>query len=146
LPQSASRSGFEPDERFSTHTNRAKHIDEVYAYVADVMRVRTTAEWRELLDAADIPNQPMNSPQEIIDDPHLREVGFIRAEEHPTEGLLRTMGPPTFWSGTALGDIPPAPRLGEHSAEVLRALGYADREIAALVASGATTTILPDKD
>jgi crotonobetainyl-CoA:carnitine CoA-transferase CaiB-like acyl-CoA transferase len=134
----------ERDQRFSTHTNRAKHIDEVYAYVADVMRVRTTAEWRELLDTADIPNQPMNSPQEIIDDPHLREVGFIRAEEHPTEGRLRTMGPSTFWSGTTLGDIPPAPRLGEHSAEVLRALGYADREIAALVASGAT--IVADRD
>ena len=127
----------EQDERFATPTSRAQHIDEVYAYVADVMRTRTTAEWRAVLDEADIPNQPMNSPADLLADPHLRGAGFIGDEEHPTEGRLRTMRAPTSWSGTPPGRLAPAPRLGEHTVEVLRDAGYSDPEIEALLREGA---------
>jgi crotonobetainyl-CoA:carnitine CoA-transferase CaiB-like acyl-CoA transferase len=124
---------FERDERFATQTNRARHIDEVYAYVAEVMRKRTTAEWQKLLDEADIPHQPMNSPADILADPHLRATGFIAEETHPTEGRLRRLGTPTSWSGTPPGVPTPAPRFGEHTVEVLREAGYSDREIDALL-------------
>jgi crotonobetainyl-CoA:carnitine CoA-transferase CaiB-like acyl-CoA transferase len=124
---------FERDERFATQTNRARHIDEVYAYVAEVMRKRTTAEWQKLLDEADIPHQPMNSPADILADPHLRATGFIAEETHPTEGRLRRLGTPTSWSGTPPGVPAPAPRFGEHTVEVLREAGYSDREIDALL-------------
>lgn len=128
---------FESDARFSTHTNRAQHIDAVYAEVARLMRERTTNEWRVLLDTADIPNMPMNSPRDLLDDPHLSAVGFIRQVEHPTEGRLRTPGNPTAWSRTACTEPSPAPGLGEHSAEVLGELGYTAADIAALQVSGA---------
>ena len=125
------------DARFTTLASRAAHIEEVYAYVAEVMRTRTTAEWRELLDAADIPNQPVNSPADLANDPHLRESGFIGTEEHPTEGRLRTMGNPTSWSGTPTGPVTPAPRLGEHTVALLREAGYADGDIDAMLKIGA---------
>lgn len=133
----------ERDQRFSTHTNRAHHIDEVYAYVSEVMSKRTTADWQRILDAADIPNMPMNSPQDMLDDRHLREVGFFRADQHPTEGKMYVMGSPTAWSLTAPGDLAPAPRLGEHSIAVLREAGYTEREISALLEAGAT--VVPPK-
>jgi len=128
---------FERDPRFTTHSARAAHVAEIYAYVADVMRTRTTAEWRALLDAADIPNQPVNSPTTLADDPHLRATGFIAMEEHPSEGRLRVMGNPTAWSATPPGALAPAPRLGEHTVAVLREAGYDEGAIEALLATGA---------
>lgn len=126
------------DARFSTHTNRAHHINEIYAHVSETMATRTTADWQHIFDAADIPNMPMNSPQDLLDDPHMRDIGFFRTEQHPTEGKLRVMGSPTAWSLTTSGELAPAPRLGEHSLDILREAGCADGEISALMETGAT--------
>jgi crotonobetainyl-CoA:carnitine CoA-transferase CaiB-like acyl-CoA transferase len=128
--------GLTQDERFSTHTQRAAHIDAVYSYVADIMLTRSTAEWQALLGAADIPNMLMNSPQDLLDDPHLQAVGFIRDTEHPTEGRLRTPGNPTRWSHTPCAEPRPAPLLGQHTAQVLREVGYAEDVIQAMLAAG----------
>lgn len=126
------------DPRFATHGGRAANIEAVYEEVARLMAQRTTGEWRELLDGADVPNMPANSPEELMDDPHHRATGFIREVEHPTEGRLRMTGCPTRWSGTPPPEHGlPAPRLGEHSVSILREAGYGDAEIAAMLASGA---------
>ncbi len=129
---------YERDQRFSTHTNRARAIDEVYAWVAEIMRTRTTAEWRELLEKADIPHGPMNSPADLLADPELTATGLLRLEDHPSEGRMHVMGTPTAWSETGPDDPLPAPRLGEHSAALLAAAGYSDDEIRALAAAKAT--------
>jgi crotonobetainyl-CoA:carnitine CoA-transferase CaiB-like acyl-CoA transferase len=133
----------ERDARFATLASRTNHITEVYAYVAQVMRTRTTAEWRALLDEADIPNQPVNSPADLAEDPHLLASGFIGFEQHPTEGRLRTMGSPTSWFGTPAGPIAPAPALGEHTVDVLHEAGYSDDEIDAMLRTGAATATAP---
>jgi crotonobetainyl-CoA:carnitine CoA-transferase CaiB-like acyl-CoA transferase len=132
---------FTRDSRFSSHGNRAAHIDAVYAEVAQLMLQRTVAEWKALLDTADIPNMPMNSPQDLLEDAHLQAVGFIRNTEHPTEGALRTTGNATTWSHTPLdAEAAPAPRLGQHSAEVLREAGYSAAEIEKMMADGIAAT------
>jgi crotonobetainyl-CoA:carnitine CoA-transferase CaiB-like acyl-CoA transferase len=129
---------FERDPRFSTQQNRSRHISEVYAWVADIMPTRTTAEWQTLLDEADIPYQTVRSIDELLDDPHLRATGFIGEEAHPTEGRVRTLGNPSNWSGTPTGNVNPAPGLGEHSATVLRRAGYTDAEIQRMASLGIT--------
>jgi crotonobetainyl-CoA:carnitine CoA-transferase CaiB-like acyl-CoA transferase len=133
---------FEADPRFASQADRARHYDEVYAYVAEMMRTRTTAEWAQALADADIPHMPMNSLEDIVADAHLRRVGFLRDQEHPTQGRLRTIGSPTSWSASGSPEVSPAPRLGEHSVEVLRELGYADEVIEAMLRHGATA--VPD--
>ncbi len=126
------------DPRFATHAARAADIEAVYEEVARLMAQRSTAQWRELLDAADVPNMPAHSPEELIEDPHHRATGFIREVEHPTEGRLRMTGCPTRWSGTPPPrETLPAPRLGQHSVAILREAGYANAQIEAMLASGA---------
>jgi crotonobetainyl-CoA:carnitine CoA-transferase CaiB-like acyl-CoA transferase len=125
------------DPRFATHGARAEHIEAVYAEVARLLLERTTADWQALLDAADVPNMPMNAPQDLLDDPHHAATGFVRTIEHPSEGRLRSTGRPTRWRGVDDWQPTPAPRLGEHSTAVLRELGYAETDIAGMLATGA---------
>jgi crotonobetainyl-CoA:carnitine CoA-transferase CaiB-like acyl-CoA transferase len=129
---------FGRDPRFASHSARAANIDAVYAEVSRIMRTRTTAQWRELLDAADVPNMPMNSPADLLENPQLRATGFVQDVEHPSEGPIHTLAHPTRWSGTPPARaFDPAPRLGEHTVEVLREAGYTDEHIEELLASGA---------
>lgn len=129
---------FEQDERFSTPTKRSQHIAEVYAYVADELRTRTSAEWLTALSDADIPVMPLNSLEALLEDPHLRETGFFKIVDHPTEGRIRTMRLPSRWSESSPDEPRPAPRLGQHSVEVLKEVGYADAEIEVMRAAGVT--------
>jgi crotonobetainyl-CoA:carnitine CoA-transferase CaiB-like acyl-CoA transferase len=126
------------DPRFSNHEARSRNIAAAYAFVAEQIRTRTSAEWLQLLREADIPVTPLNSLDELIDDAHLADAGFFTITEHPTEGRLRAMAPTGKWSESVPGELRPAPRLGEHSAEILSEAGYAEDEIRVMRASGVT--------
>ena len=117
------------DPRFASHTERSAHIDWVYGQVADIMRTRTTAQWRTLLDQADIPNMPINSPEELLRDAHLASVGFFPEIDHPSEGKMHTMRTPTSYSATPCAAPSPAPTLGQHTLEVLQSAGYSTDEV-----------------
>lgn len=125
------------DPRFVSFPSRMAHIDEVYAELAVIMRTRTTAEWMDLLEQADVPAMPMHDFESVLDDPHLKEIGFFQALEHPSEGRIRAMAPPVTLSRTPARPSRPAPRQGEHGVEILREAGFSDNDIASLTASGA---------
>jgi len=130
--------GLSRDPRFATHSARAANIDAVYAEVSRIMRTRTTVQWRELLDTVDVPNMPMNSPADLLASPQLRATGFVQDAVHPTEGTMHTLAPPTRWSATPPSrEFAPAPRLGEHTVELLREAGYAAERIEQLLENGA---------
>jgi len=124
-------------EKYSTQEARSRNYGEAYAFVADEMKKRTTAEWLEALEAADIPVQRMNSLADIVADPHLAATGFFRSVEHPTEGKLRSMAVPSEWSESPPEYRRHAPRLGEHTREVLAEAGLPASDIERLLASGA---------
>jgi crotonobetainyl-CoA:carnitine CoA-transferase CaiB-like acyl-CoA transferase len=126
------------DPRFVSLSARARHIEEICAFVATTLRTRSTADWAALFSAADIPWMRMNSLDELIDDPHLGETHFFRRMQHPSEGVLRTTAIPTRFSCSVPAPAQPAPRLGQHSAEILREVGYSDAEIRSMAAQGAT--------
>lgn len=133
------RPGFmESDPRFTSLNVRTQHMNDLHRIVGDIFIERTTAEWIEALMRADIPVMPLHTLDTIFDDPHLKAVGFFEWEEHPSEGRVRRMRAPYTWSDSQPVSSRPAPRLGEHSAEVLREAGYSDAEIATLVARGVT--------
>ena len=132
------RSELRNDHRFKDMTSRTNNVKEVYMFVAEILKSRTTSEWLEVFDRADIPAMPMQTLENLIEDAHLKTVKLFELAEHPTEGAIRQMRNPTQWSATPLGAIRHAPRLGEHSREVLREIGYSDSQFEQLLKSGVT--------
>lgn len=128
------------DPRFRNHTERGVNIAEIYAYVADIMQTRSTADWLQALDAADIPVMPMHTPSSLVTDPHLEASGFFQLVEHPTEGMLRMMKPTLSWSEGPLTIRSLPPSLGQHSAEILREAGYSNEDITEMVKNQVTRT------
>ena len=128
---------FADDERFSTLAQRTANIGELYEIVIERMRRRTTAEWRERLDAFDVPNGVVTDLEGLFADPYLANTGFFERVEHPTEGRMLTTAVPVMFSGSpgASFRLPP-PRLGEHTRSVLRELGYSDTEVDEIACQG----------
>ena len=128
------------DPRFASHATRTRHIDAILAMMAAKFLTRPTAEWLDLLAAADCPVTPVHTLETIFEDPHLLASGFFTAEEHPTEGRIKGMGIPVRYSATPTGERRPAPKLGGDTASILGEAGFDDAAIAALLASGAIRT------
>jgi len=117
------------DGRFATTAHRVRNYDELYSIVATQLKLRTTAEWHEVLDEQDIPNGPMHSLQELLHDPYLKETGFFLHYDHPSEGPAVTTAVPVAFSATPGGVHRPPPLLGEHNQEVFAEIGLDQLQI-----------------
>jgi crotonobetainyl-CoA:carnitine CoA-transferase CaiB-like acyl-CoA transferase len=106
------------DPRFNDPVRRSQNINALYAILAELVAERTTAEWQTLLKDADIPMAPIISPEQLLDDPHLRSVGFFKQVTHPTEGEILTLSIPVGFSRTPGSVRRHPPRLDEHGSEI----------------------------
>lgn len=114
------RDDMDSDPRFKNQTTRTTHIGSIYADLAKIFLTRTTDEWMDVLNAADIPVMPLHDLRSILEDPHLVGTGFFEELDHPSEGKIRGMRIPSRWSVTQPAPPPPAPRLDEHGDEIRR--------------------------
>lgn len=130
----AGRPELADDPRYADIGARTENIESLYDFLAGVFPTRSTQEWLDAMIEADIPAATMNTPQTLLDDPHMQSVGFFQTVDHPSEGRLRTIGLPQSWSATPLTQRHPAPRLGEHTRELLGEYGFTEAEVAALLA------------
>jgi len=92
----------------------------------------------DILTHADVPVMPMHDLESLLSDPHMVATDRFPVVDHPTEGKIRSMKVSANWSETPVETDRLAPRLGEHSAEVLHEAGYSHDEIAAMVHDGVT--------
>jgi formyl-CoA transferase len=113
--------------------NRRRLAEEIEAVTA----TRPRAHWLETLDHAGVPCGPILDYQEVFADPQVRERELVQEIEHPSAGRVRVVGPPVKLSETPARIRRPSPRLGEHTAEVLREIGRTDQEIRELADGGA---------
>ena len=126
------------DPRFSSVQARFANVAAYFEIRMQSLKTRTTAEWIEILEKHDVPCMPYHTLDSLLDDPHLAEVGFFEMKDHPTEGRIRNFRLPNRWSSGVRKDWNPAPKLGQHSAEILREAGYTQQEIERLIGDGVT--------
>lgn len=122
------------DPRFVSIGARSEHVDALYGILAEGLRARTTAEWLSLLGELDIPCGPVESLRSLLDNEYLAETGFFRTETHPSEGRAMVPAIPVEFSASPASVRRLWPRLGQHTEEVLREIGYNAEQIAAIVA------------
>jgi crotonobetainyl-CoA:carnitine CoA-transferase CaiB-like acyl-CoA transferase len=123
------------DERFATPKARRRNSAELCALLDEIFATRTRDEWGVAFDREDLWWAPVQSLDEVVDDPQVRASGaFV---EVPDDGSSATMvATPVDFAGTPWAPRAMPPELGQHTDEVLRELGYDDGRIAALRASG----------
>jgi crotonobetainyl-CoA:carnitine CoA-transferase CaiB-like acyl-CoA transferase len=103
-------------------------IDDVRA----VFRTRTQAEWTELFKATDACCEPILSVEEALNEPQTLARAMLVETMHPEAGRLRQLGAPIKFSDVEPDTNRTAPALGQHTEEILGALGYGAAEISAL--------------
>jgi crotonobetainyl-CoA:carnitine CoA-transferase CaiB-like acyl-CoA transferase len=124
----------ERDPRFADITARTANIDALYDMIADEIKCRTNAEWLTLLQENDIPCMVPHTLESLMEDPHLADAAFFKWEDHPSEGRIRTMREPSTWSETKPPTGTFAPRLGQHTREILAEAGFNRTDIDDLIA------------
>lgn len=116
------RNEYKDDPRFQTLSERVQHIEVLYGLIDEEASKLTSQEWVTFCDRVSIPCMPVLDLEDLPDDEHMRAVGFFEKATHPTEGPYRAMRAPVTFSGSSFRIRNHAPRLGEHTEEVLAEL------------------------
>jgi crotonobetainyl-CoA:carnitine CoA-transferase CaiB-like acyl-CoA transferase len=109
----------ETDERFQSQESRTRHAEDVGRFLSKQLESRGNDEWLKVLNEIDIPACPVNSIDELFEDPHLKSVNFFSAMDHPTEGKVTVCRFPVQFSESPASIRRLAPNLGEHTEEVM---------------------------
>ena len=133
--QAIGREAWREDPRFRTNSDRVVHRAELISALEEIFAGRSTAEWKEVLSAAEIPCGRIRSVPEALESPEARAREMVTEVQAP-DGPLRVVGPPVKLSATPAGVRRPPPALGAHTDQVLREAGYSAADIARLRESG----------
>jgi crotonobetainyl-CoA:carnitine CoA-transferase CaiB-like acyl-CoA transferase len=134
LCQRIDRPELAQDPRFLHAADRAQNSAALLAIFDEVFASRTLAAWKEALAQARGAWAPVQTPEELIEDPQTTANGFLREVDYP-DGPLKVPAPPILFDGES-GEAPRAPDFAEHTDQILEALGCSADDIAGLRAAG----------
>ena len=124
------------DARFASNGKRVENRAEMTRLLQEIMLKRSTRDWVELLEAAGIPNGPINDLAQVFGEPQVKARGIKVELDHPVAGKLPTVASPMRFSATPVEYKLAPPVLGQHTEEILRGLlNKTDAEVAKLKAT-----------
>jgi crotonobetainyl-CoA:carnitine CoA-transferase CaiB-like acyl-CoA transferase len=129
----------EKDSRFDSLKSRAKNAKELVAIMDQKFATRTREEWMERLKAEGCIFTPVQTPAEVANDPQAFANNYFVEVDHPEEGKTKMVGWPWDFSETPATCRRMAPKLGEHTDEIMRELGYTVEEISEMKEKGVIT-------
>ncbi len=123
------------DPRFSTNYERVKHRGELSELLEGMFSNEDVNFWITKLRDAGIPAAPVNRVSQALSDPHIASREMVREVRHEALGIIKMISSPIKFLRNAIsvGKYEAPPRLGEHTTEVLKELGYNYEEVETLI-------------
>jgi crotonobetainyl-CoA:carnitine CoA-transferase CaiB-like acyl-CoA transferase len=124
------------DPRYADAKGRHQHRRELVEHFDRVIAQKNSDEWMEIFSAHGLMFSPVQRMEDVLNDPQALANNFVVNFEHPALGTVKIPGYPIEFSECDAGTSSIAPRIGEHSTQVLEGLGYSKDEIDALLNEG----------
>lgn len=124
------------DERFNTPMGRIRNAKERIDGMGDVLKTRTSADWLARLDEHQVPCAPVLSRPEVIKQPQIQQNDLLSEYDHPGLGRVRQPRPGAKFSRSKINRCQLAPRLGEHTQEILLEVGLTKSDVDQLISDG----------
>jgi len=124
------------DPRFNSREARTENRDALRTVLEEAFKGRSLEEWRPILTTAELLWSPIQTPEEVVDDPQVRANDVIVPFEHPELGSIEVVTNPVKLSKTPATIRTAAPEFSQHTEEILLEYGYGWEDIAALKEEG----------
>jgi crotonobetainyl-CoA:carnitine CoA-transferase CaiB-like acyl-CoA transferase len=136
LLKATGRMDLTKDQRFNTRDARRQNYEALEKELAPIFATQTREEWLKQLETNDVPVVPLYNVAEALADPQVRYLDLVEELAHPQAGKLQFVGGPVRYDGLAKEPSAPPPLLGEHTAAILKAMGYDQATIDELAVRG----------